>query len=58
MMKIIDQRETQTNKQTNKQTNNQTNKDRKEKRGTKATAKGWELNDFVLHLIRFSPINM
>ena len=27
------------------------------KRGTEAIAKGWELNDFVVHL-RFSAVNM
>ena len=26
------------------------NKDRKEQVGTEAIAKGWELNDFVVHL--------
>ena len=40
-MKIIDEREKQTNK---------TNKDRKELGGTEAIVKGWELNDFVVHL--------
>ena len=44
-MKIIDERETQKKK---KQTNK--NKDRKEQGGTKAIVKGWELNDFVVHL--------
>ena len=44
-MKIIDERETQKKpKKTNK------NKDRKEQGGTKAIVKGWELNDFVVHL--------
>ena len=28
----------------------QTNKDRKEWGGTEAVVKGWELNDFVVHL--------
>ena len=27
-----------------------TNKDRKESGGTEAIVKGWELNDFVVHL--------
>ena len=27
-----------------------TNKDRKEQGGTEAIVKGWELNDFVVHL--------
>ena len=27
-----------------------TNEDRKEQRGTEAIVKGWELNDFVVHL--------
>ena len=40
-MKIIDDRETEKNK--NK-------KDRKEQVGTEAVVKGWELNDFVVHL--------
>ena len=26
--------------------------------GTEAISKGWELNDFVVHLVRFSPVNM
>ena len=38
-MKIIDERETQKKKQRQKRT-----------RGTKAIVKGWELNDFVVHL--------
>ena len=33
-----------------KNNNKQTNKDRKEEGGTEAIAKGWELNDFVVHL--------
>ena len=41
-MKIIDERETQ-KKQTNKQRQKRTME-------TKATVKGWELNDFVVHL--------
>ena len=49
IMKIIDERKTHTIK-TKKQTNKQTNKDRKDQRGTKTTAKVWELNDFVAHL--------
>ena len=40
-MKIIDDRETE--KKKNK-------KDRKEQVGTEAVVKGWELNDFVVHL--------
>ena len=42
-MKIIDDRETHTQKKT-------TNQDRKEQEGTEAIVKGWELNDFVVHL--------
>ena len=38
-MKIVDERETP-----------KTNKDRKEQRRTGAIVKGWELNDFVVHL--------
>ena len=38
-MTIIDERETQKKKQRQKRT-----------RGTKAIVKGWELNDFVVHL--------
>ena len=30
--------------------NKQTSKDRNEQRGTEATVKGWELNNFVVHL--------
>ena len=43
-MKIIDDRETHTH------TQKQTKKDRKEQEGTEAIVKGWELNDFVVHL--------
>ena len=51
IMRIIDGRETQKiTKRTRKQTNKQTNKDRKEQRETEAIAKGWELNDFAVHL--------
>ena len=39
-MKIIDEKEIQQKK----------NKDRKEQGGTEAMMKGWELNDFVVHL--------
>ena len=46
-MKIIDKK----NKKRIK-----TNKDRKEQGGTEAIVKGWELNNFVVHL-SFSPIN-
>ena len=45
-MKIIDDRETHTHTHTQKQTK----KDRKEQEGTEAIVKGWELNDFVVHL--------
>ena len=31
--------------------NKQTKKGSKEQRGTEAIVKGWELNDFVVHLI-------
>ena len=44
-MKIIEEIETQKKKQQQKkQTNTEKNK------GKKALAKGWELNDFVVHL--------
>ena len=33
-----------------KKANKQTNKDRKEQRETEAIVKGWELNDFAVHL--------
>ena len=46
IIKIIDERETQ--KQKNKQKTNKETKNRK--RGTEATAKGWEINDFVERL--------
>ena len=45
-MKIVDQRETQTTTTTT----TTKSKDRKEQGGTKAIAKGSELNDFVVHL--------
>ena len=45
-MKIIDERETQKKSKTK-----QTKKGSKEQRGTEAIVKGWELNDFVVHLI-------
>ena len=50
--RIKDGRETQKKQkeQENKETNKQTNKDRKEQRETEAIAKGWELNDFAVHL--------
>ena len=51
-MKIIDERKTQ------KQNETKQKKQRQErKRVTKAIVKGWELNDFLVHL-RFSQINM
>ena len=37
-------------KVTNKQTNKQTNKDKQEQETPEAIVKGWELNDFVVHL--------
>ena len=46
-MKIVDERETQKKKKKQKQ---KKNKDRKEQGGTESMVKGWELNDFVLHL--------
>ena len=45
-MKIRDERETQ-----KKATKKTTNKDRKDQGGTEAIVKGWELNDFLAHLI-------
>ena len=49
IMKIIDERETQTKKTPKKQT--KTTKQRQKKaRGTKVIVKGWELNDFVARL--------
>ena len=44
-MKIIDERKTQ-----KKQQQQKTNKDRKEQGEAEAIVKGWELNDFVVHL--------
>ena len=41
---MVDERETQTTTTTKKQA------DRKEQGGTEAIVKGWELNDFVVHL--------
>ena len=43
IMKIIDEREIQNQTKKNKQRQKRT-------RGTEATVKGWELNDFFLHL--------
>ena len=43
-MKIIDEKEIQ-----------QKNKDRKEQGGAEAMMKGWELNDFVVHLSQVFP---
>ena len=44
IMKTIDERGMQ------KITKKKTDKDRKEHGGTEAIVKGWELNDFVVHL--------
>ena len=43
-MKIIDEREMQ------KRTKKQANKDRKNKEETEAIKKGWELDNFAVHL--------
>ena len=40
-----------------KQKTKQTKKTEKNKGRAEALVKGWELNDFVVHL-KFSPINM
>ena len=45
-MEVVDERE----KKKKKETNKQTNKDRKEQGRREAIVKGWELNDFVVHL--------
>ena len=37
-------------KKQKEQENKETNKDRKEQREKEAIAKGWELNDFAVHL--------
>ena len=58
MMTIISVRENENsrwkrntkNNNSNKKNKTKTSKDRKEKGGTKAVVKGWELNDFVVHL--------
>ena len=42
-MKIIEERESLKKK-------NKANKDRQEQGGTEAIMKGWELNDFAVHL--------
>ena len=47
-MKILDER--MRNAKNNNKKNKQTNKDRKEQGGTAAIVKGWQLNDFVVHL--------
>ena len=44
-MKIVDERETQ-----KKKTAKKTKQRQKGARGKEAIAKGWELNDFVVHL--------
>ena len=46
-MKIIDEKEIQQKKKKNK--------DRKQQGGTEAMMKGWELNDFVVHLSQVFP---
>ena len=38
------------NTKVNKKQTKKANKDRKEQGGTEAIVKGWELNDFVVHL--------
>ena len=48
-MKIVDERETQTTITTTRPTT-KTNKDRKEPRGAEVTVKGWQVNNFVVHL--------
>ena len=47
-MKIVDEGETQKKKK--KKRNRKKSKDRKEQQGTEAIVKGWELNDFLVHL--------
>ena len=42
-MKLVDERETQ-------RTTKKKNKDRKEEGGTETIMKGWDLNDFVVHV--------
>ena len=42
-MKIVDVKDTQN-------ATKKINKDRKEQGGTETIVKGWELNDFVMHL--------
>ena len=37
-------------KKDNKQTNKQTNKDKQKQERTEAIVKGWEINDFAVHL--------
>ena len=51
IMKTIDEREMPKKQKKNKQA-------QKEARGTEAIVKGWELKGFIVHLIRFSPVNM
>ena len=48
IMKKIDERETQTNEKKQKR--------QKRKRRTKAIVKGWQLNDFVVHLMQDSHL--
>ena len=54
-MKIIDEREMQ---KQNKTTTTTKKTKTKEQGCTEAIVKGWELNNFVVHLSWFSPINM
>ena len=49
-MKIIDERETQKQNKTKTKT--------KEQGCTEAIVKGWEVNNFVVHLSWFYPVNM
>ena len=50
-MKIIDEIETQKNNNNNNNKKKQKQKQRQKRtRGTEAIVKGWELNDFFVHL--------
>ena len=49
-MKIIHERVRQKQNEKRKTKQSKTNEDKKEQGGAQAIVKGWELNDFVVHL--------
>ena len=49
-MPIVSARDNRWKRNAKKVTNKQTNKDKQEQETPEAIVKGWELNDFVVHL--------